>query len=344
MLSSSYMITSCFLALALASGVLAQDALQSVVKDARPSVVSITSFGNDGAILVRGSGFFISEAGDVLTRRLILPEGRSRAEVVTFDGKSYPVKRIEAEDKDTGLVRVSVELPKQAVKILKVSTTLPWIGEQVLVISGSITSQQSITEGTVSTIQHSQAGRIIQISGKVAPGSNGSPVINMKGEVVGVTSFKKEGEETFAANAAERIARLYPGVEGVASETPGGSTQEGAREQPSSILRKTGSVLQGSAITRVTPIYPIVAKNARMYGSVIVEVIIDVSGDVVSARAISGSFRQGYGQTGGPSPEVAASALKKAAVEAARQWKFTPTKQEGKPVKVIGTISFNFTP
>lgn len=94
---------------------------------------------------------------------------------------------------------------------------------------------------------------------------------------------------------------------------------------PPRILRKSGGVLEGSAITRVTPVYPPVARAARVSGAVVVEVTVDEVGNVMSARAISGH-----------------TMLKDAAVAAARGWKFTPTQLGGVPVKVVGNITFNF--
>jgi TonB family protein len=104
--------------------------------------------------------------------------------------------------------------------------------------------------------------------------------------------------------------------------------QETQREdpQPPKIIRKSGGVFQGSATKRVEPVYPPLAKAARISGSVVVEVTLDEEGGVISARAISGH-----------------PLLKDAAVDAAREWKFTPTKLQEVPVKVIGTITFNFT-
>jgi protein TonB len=84
-------------------------------------------------------------------------------------------------------------------------------------------------------------------------------------------------------------------------------------------------VLQGLATRRVEPTYPPLAKAARVMGSVVVEVTIDENGNVISASAVSGH-----------------PLLKDAAVAAARGWKFQPTKLSGQPVKVIGTITFNF--
>jgi TonB family protein len=97
------------------------------------------------------------------------------------------------------------------------------------------------------------------------------------------------------------------------------------RPEPPKIIRKSGGVLQTSAIHRVEPSYPPLAKTARVSGAVVVEITVDEEGNVIAARAISGH-----------------PLLKDAAVTAARGWQFTPTKLSGVPVKVIGTVTFNF--
>ena len=95
---------------------------------------------------------------------------------------------------------------------------------------------------------------------------------------------------------------------------------------PPQIVRKSGGVLQGSATRRVQPTYPPLAKAARVSGAVVVEVTVDENGNVISARPMSGH-----------------ALLKDAAVSAAQRWKFSPTQLSGVPVKVIGTITFNFS-
>ena len=107
---------------------------------------------------------------------------------------------------------------------------------------------------------------------------------------------------------------------------PAAQAQDDQTSAPK-IIRKSGGVLQGTATHRVTPTYPALAKAARISGSVVVEVTTDEEGNVVAARALSGH-----------------PLLKDAAVDAARQWKFAPTLLGGTPVKVIGTIVFNFSP
>src|SRR6185295_12041608 len=59
-------------------------------------------------------------------------------------------------------------------------------------------------------------------------------------------------------------------------------------EQPPKIVRKSGGVFQGSAVRRVEPVYPPLAKAARISGAVVVEVTVDEQGVVFAARALSG--------------------------------------------------------
>lgn len=98
-----------------------------------------------------------------------------------------------------------------------------------------------------------------------------------------------------------------------------------ARPEAPSIVRKPNNGLQASAINRVEALYPPSAVTARIFGTVLVEVSIDESGNVSSARALSGH-----------------PLLKDAAVDAARGWTFKPTILQGNPVKVVGTLTFNF--
>ncbi len=87
----------------------------------------------------------------------------------------------------------------------------------------------------------------------------------------------------------------------------------------------SGGVLAGKATARPQPAYPQMARAAGIEGAVVVEVTVSEGGGVISARAVSGH-----------------PLLRDAAVNAARGWKFSPTQLSGVPVKVIGTITFNF--
>jgi TonB family protein len=81
-----------------------------------------------------------------------------------------------------------------------------------------------------------------------------------------------------------------------------------------------------SAVRRVTPVYPSIARSANVTGRVIVQVTIDESGNVISARALQGP-----------------AMLYQAAVDAAKQWKYKPARRGSQSVRDTQTINFNFT-
>ena len=86
-----------------------------------------------------------------------------------------------------------------------------------------------------------------------------------------------------------------------------------------------GGVLNGKALNLPLPAYPPIARAARASGTVTVMVVIDEKGCVISAKAVSGH-----------------PLLQRAAVEAARNACFSPTRLSGQPVKVTGVITYNF--
>jgi len=96
---------------------------------------------------------------------------------------------------------------------------------------------------------------------------------------------------------------------------------------PRPILKPvSGGVLNGTAVSLPPPSYPESAKRMRTQGVVVVDVILDETGKVVSAVASSG-------------PAI----LRDAAVAAALKARFSPTKLSGQPVKVSGVINYKFS-
>jgi TonB family protein len=81
----------------------------------------------------------------------------------------------------------------------------------------------------------------------------------------------------------------------------------------------------GRVLELPKPAYPAIARAAHASGTVGVQVLIDVDGTVIAAASVSGH-----------------PLLQAAAVNAARNARFTPTKVNGQPVKVVGVIEYNF--
>jgi len=81
-------------------------------------------------------------------------------------------------------------------------------------------------------------------------------------------------------------------------------------------------------LRRVDPEYTPEAKKARIAGIVVVEVIVERDGRVGAARVLK------------PLP----FGLSQKAVEAVRQWRFSPATHEGKPIRAFFTVTVDFRP
>ncbi len=106
---------------------------------------------------------------------------------------------------------------------------------------------------------------------------------------------------------------------------PATPPQQIAKPVQSGPITIGGKVLEAKMIKRVMPIYPILAKQARISGSVRLEGIIAKDGKIQHLRVISGH-----------------PLLIPAALDAVRQWVYSPTQLNGQSVEVIAPIDVNF--
>jgi len=215
------------LAIFIFSKALAQENLPAIIKQIEPSIVVILTYNKKGEALGQGSGFFISKAGDVVTNRHVL-QGASSAKIKTAKGKVYPVTLIVAEDREGDIVRVSVGIPKEEVYPLIVKESIPEVGERVIVIGNPLGLEQTVSDGIVSAVRDIPSfGKIIQITAPISAGSSGSPVVNMKGEVIGIATFQIIGGQNLNfAIPGERIVSLKPDKGKTIIEWSAGETKE----------------------------------------------------------------------------------------------------------------------
>src|ERR1043165_3398896 len=142
----------------------------------------------------------------------------------------------------------------------------------------------------------------------------------------------RRGVTTVIGTADSNAAAPMPAGPGTGTVTTAPTKVQIADEPPPPEVKPTpprapisGGVLNGKAISLPKPAYPPITKAAHASGTVVVQVLIDENGNVVSAHAVSGH-----------------PLLQAAAVGAARSAKFSPTKLSGQPVKVTGVIQYNF--
>jgi len=209
-LSSLFPLTFILL---LAPAVLADDNLPALVKRVKPTVVAIATYDSNGEALMTGSGFFL-RPGQVVTN-LHVVRGAVRAEVKTLDGKGkvFPVKGTLAVDEEGDLALLDVDMPLERAKTIELAHDLPDEGETIFVIGNPLKLEGSVSDGIVSAVREvPNSYRIIQITAPISHGNSGSPVFNLKGQVLGVVTVKvTNGQNINLAIAAARVAQLTAG-------------------------------------------------------------------------------------------------------------------------------------
>jgi len=95
---------------------------------------------------------------------------------------------------------------------------------------------------------------------------------------------------------------------------------------PPQIVRVGGEIRPPVKLHDVAPVYPAIARSARVQGTVVIEAVIDVTGRVSATRLLH-----------------SVPLLDEAALAAVRQWVFTPTRLNGEPTAVMMSVTVQFT-
>ena len=198
------LLAALFITLVSTSVSIASEDISSLVKHVMPGVVLITTYDSSGNELSQGSGFIVSNEGDVITCYHVM-RGFSKAIVTTSDDKKFEVMNVIALNKSDDLARISLSADNYNFPNLSVNTTIPEVGQEIIVIGGPLGLDKTVSQGIVSAIRNNT----IQITAPISPGSSGGPVFNMNGEVVGtVSSQMKIGQNLNFAIPANLISHM----------------------------------------------------------------------------------------------------------------------------------------
>jgi tetratricopeptide (TPR) repeat protein len=226
------------IALVSAKPSLSQENLPELVKRVKPSIVAIVTYDAKNIPLMTGSGFFL-QPGQVVTNLHVI-RGARRCEIKTLDGKGrvYPVAGLLDVDEEGDLALLSVDIPSNRARSSSLANLLPEEGEKIFVIGNPLKLEGSVSDGIVSAVRElPNIGKIIQITAPISHGNSGSPVFNLKGQVVGVVTIKvTNGQNINLAIGAARVRQLRAGKRRLLAEV---TTRE-KNADPAESLYKNG--------------------------------------------------------------------------------------------------------
>ncbi len=158
---------------------------QQIAKKALASTVLLVMEDANGQPLSLGSGFFVRN-GQVATN-LHVVKGASRGYAKLVDQKTkYDIEGITAVDAERDLVILKISVPGSKAISLGDSDTVQ-VGAPIYAVGNPRGLEGTFSQGIISSIRKIGTDKILQLTAPISPGSSGGPVLNDKGQVIGVS-------------------------------------------------------------------------------------------------------------------------------------------------------------
>ncbi|MBI2658986.1 trypsin-like peptidase domain-containing protein [Candidatus Woesearchaeota archaeon] len=174
----------------------------AIVEDVLQSTVSIKT--NVG----QGSGAIIDVKGYIVTNVHVI-SGASAVKAVTYSGKTYDVNVLVGYDSAADIAVLKINAPDLRAFSFGNSDGVR-IGEKVIAAGNPAGLAFTVTEGIVSAFRTFSGISYIQTDVPINPGNSGGPLINTKGEIIGINNFKAGGFEglgfAISSNKVKQVA------------------------------------------------------------------------------------------------------------------------------------------
>ena len=285
-----------------------------VAQSIRPAVIIVSVFDETGHLSANGHGFFVSGDGKFIADRSVMAGGVN-AVAKAADGAIYNVSGALAQTPAQNLVLLKADTTRASPFLAPSATALPDIGGTVAVVLSPLERANSVVlEEKISGRFSDEAGEWFDATPALPKTSAGAPVINHRGEVIGIVSFRAGNNSCTirpAATAGTLLAQVSSNV--VATwqtlRTPTASPTATRIPTPAKIP------LRGSKLIYApVPRYPADAKQLRggVQGSGSFRVLFDANGHAVAVQTLR--------STGN-------SSLDEAAISALHEWRSEPGRE-----------------
>ena len=252
----------------------ADDALtvQEIYQHAGPGVLQVTSTSVDSsdpffgpqARVSLGSGFVIDKDGHIVTNYHVIESARQIE--VNFSGDDRVPARIVGVDPSTDLALLKIDAQARALTPLPLGDSdAVRVGDAVVAIGNPFGLERTVTAGIISALQREITApngytidKVLQTDAPINQGNSGGPLLNTRGEVIGVNSQIEPGE-------------VGTGNLGIGFAVPSATLREVVSQ-----LRERGKVEHAYLGVRTQPIDDLLAQSYRLpveEGLLIVEVI-----------------------------------------------------------------------
>jgi serine protease Do len=178
---------------------------EQIFQRSAPSIVRIQTRRPEGGAV--GTGFVVSR-GQIATNLHVI-DGAEDAWVQSRDGMRFAIRNVVAFDESRDLAIVEVFAPDLTALTLADSDTLDE-GERIYAIGNPFGLDYTITEGLFSgrrRLPDSPPVEVLQVSVALAPGSSGGPLLNSRGEVVGVATRTLQGGQALGLGVPSNALR-----------------------------------------------------------------------------------------------------------------------------------------
>ena len=163
----------------------------SFIEKIIPSVVIFIAYDRKGKIVRKWHGFLINKKGHIITTRHLLI-GQEEVKIQTFTGELFPVRSILYENLDDNIVLLKTDIQKEKISPLKMVWNPHEIDEEITIIVNPANSKRSIIKVKLNYWDEDKEDKdfdFVQIKTNSSLDISGAPVINKKGEVIGMATF-----------------------------------------------------------------------------------------------------------------------------------------------------------
>ncbi len=187
---------------------IASEVGKSTVSITTETISNDTFFGRQAVEEGAGTGFIVSKDGYVMTNKHVVPAGITTVTVVLADGTEHDNVKVVGRDSVNDVAFLKIDGVKNLPAVKVGDSSKMKVGERVIAIGNALGQfQNSVTTGIISGLGRpivaggesgqsaEQLENLFQTDAAINPGNSGGPLVNVNGEVIGISVAVAEGAQ-----------------------------------------------------------------------------------------------------------------------------------------------------